>query len=82
MSIEMTYGDYRFDPVPLINVTKEFSRGKNRQITGLIYRATLTGSVVAGKGVNTNNPDQNGIVEVDSLQDQLFEGLTVLHNDD
>tara|TARA_Y100000004_G_scaffold56052_1_gene62420 strand:- start:1047 stop:2708 length:1662 start_codon:yes stop_codon:yes gene_type:complete len=82
MSIEMTYGDYRFDPVPLINVTKEFSRGKNRQITGLVYKATLTGSVVAGKGVNTNNPDQNGIVEIDSLQDQLFEGLTVLHNDD
>ena len=28
-SVIMKYGDYQFDPVPLMNVTKEFARGKN-----------------------------------------------------
>jgi hypothetical protein len=82
MAVTMTYGDYQFDPVPLINVTKEFARGKNREITGVTYRATLTGSVVGGRGVNSNNPGNNGIVEIDSLQDQLFEGLTALKSTD
>ena len=70
----MTYGTYEFDPVPLMDVTKEFTRGTNKQITGITYRATLTGSVVAGRGVNADSGD-NGIIQVDRLQDKMMEGI-------
>lgn len=71
----MTYGDYRFDPVPLMDVTKEFTRGANKQVTGITYRATLTGSVVAGRGINSDEDNANGLLEIDKLQDALMEGI-------
>jgi hypothetical protein len=74
-SVIMKYGDYQFDPVPLMNVTKEFARGKNQEITGITYRATLQGSVVAGRGVNSDGTGANGIGQVDILQDELIEGM-------
>ena len=72
----MTYGDYRFDPVPLMDVTKEFSRGANKEVTGVTYRATLTGSVVAGRGINSDETGTNGIIQIDRLQDALMEGIS------
>ena len=72
----MTYGDYRFDPVPLMDVTKEFTRGANKQVTGITYRATLTGSVVAGRGINSDEDNANGLLEIDKLQDALMDGIS------
>lgn len=71
----MSYGSYFFDPVPQMNVTKEFTRGSDREITGSTWRITLNGTLVAGRGVNSSSPVK-GLPEIDHLQDLLVAGLS------
>ena len=71
----MSYGSYFFDPVPQMNVVKEFTRGSDKEITGSTFRVTLNGTLVAGRGVNSSAAVR-GLTEIDHLQDLLLEGLS------
>lgn len=65
-STTMTYGDYSFSPVPLVNIERQYSQKKNRvNPLGYTFQMTLS-------GVLTTLPDlDDGIINLDSLMEDL-----------
>jgi hypothetical protein len=63
----MTYGAYSFDPIPLMSITQEYERDEASNITNVIYRATLQGTLLPGVTLG-----QDGIANIDLQQDELM----------
>lgn len=68
-NITMTYRDYSFIPVPLLNITKEFQKTDDGTPVGTVFSASLEGTL-------TPLPTGSiGYISVDELQDSLRSGL-------
>ncbi|MHA2306658.1 MAG: hypothetical protein ACXACU_14850 [Candidatus Hodarchaeales archaeon] len=63
----MTYGDYSFTPVPMMDLTKAPQKTEGGEIVGAIYNMTLDGSLSAYP--------TGGLDAVDDLQDELRAAL-------
>jgi hypothetical protein len=69
-STTMTYGNYTFSPVPLINITKDYTKAGDGTPIGTLFRLTLNGTLVVPSG------EAGSIATVDTLQDNLREALS------
>ena len=69
MATTMTYGDYSFIPVPLMNLSIENQKTRDGTVLGQLFRITLDGTVTP---LPTGTA---GYVNVDSLQDALITSL-------
>lgn len=70
-SVYMYYGDYEFDPVPLISIDRTTRRIGGR-IVGYNFQMTLNGNIVAytPKDPSQNPNDfQNNVLEIDDLRE-------------
>lgn len=65
MSVELTYDDYSFVPVPFIQMERQAQKSEDGKIAGLVWQLTLNGDLVS-------YPD-SGITNIDALQDELSE---------
>lgn len=68
MSTTMTYGDYAFSPVPLVNISKEYLSTEDQRKVGVVFNMSLDGTL-------TPVPSQSGIVNNIDLMRELREGL-------
>ena len=65
----MTYGDYSFIPVPLMNINKEYQKSDDGTNLGTIFRVSLNGTLMPVPG------DAGGLSSIILLQNQLRSGL-------
>ena len=68
MTVTMTYRDYSFSPIPLLNITKEFEKTEDGTVVGTRFAASLNGTL-------TPIPAAGGIDVIDDLQDELKNAL-------
>jgi len=66
----MTYGDYEFSPVPILSLQKELVKEDDGTIIGTTFQGTLDGVV-------TPVPGEAGIVNVDTLADELRDAFAI-----
>ena len=66
MATTMTYGDYSFVPVPIMQVSVENQKNRDGTFIGQLFSVSLDGTVMTGV---------NGYGDVDTLQDNLTSAL-------
>lgn len=69
MATTMTYGDYSFIPVPLMNIAIDKQKTRDGTLLGNLFKVTLDGTVTP---LPTGTA---GYVNVDALQDVMISGL-------
>ena len=74
--VTAVYGLYEFDPVPLMAISKKYTRKDNENKLIGDIEINFTGTLLPNLGVNAPSGNQSRIVKLRTMQDQLKDALS------
>lgn len=66
-NVAMSYGEYSFSPVPLLNLSREFQKAGDNSLNGVVYNVDLQGTLVS--------LPTGGLVNITNLQNTIRSGI-------